>query len=75
MSDTVEIIRRLVKRVSEDEKHIGVLSTSEYLAVALVLNRMDLIEESRYPTMLEAANRIGAEWLEAALEVQRKGWD
>lgn len=68
---TEETILRLVEAVKEDENHIGVLSTGEYLAVALVLDRHDLIKESNYPTMLEAASRIGADWLDAALTVQR----
>lgn len=70
---TEEDILRMVKRVVANEKHIGVLSTGEYLAVALVLDRHDLIKESRYPTMLEAVMRLGTEWAEAALAVQRNG--
>jgi hypothetical protein len=68
---TAETILRMVETVQRDEKRIGVLSTGEYLAVALVLDRHDLIKESSYPTMLEAASRLGAEWLDAALTVQR----
>lgn len=66
-----ETILSLVERVRQDEKRIGVLSTGEYLAVALVLDRHDLIKQSSYPTMLEAASRLGSEWLDAALAVQR----
>lgn len=62
---------RMVEIVQKDENRIGVYSTGEYLAVALVLDRLDLIKESRYPTMLEAASRLGEEWLSAALEAQR----
>lgn len=68
---TAETILRLVERVQQDENFIGVLSTGEYLAVALVLDRHDLIKESSYPSMLEAASRLGADWLDAALAVQR----
>lgn len=41
----------------------GVLSTSETLAVALVLNRHDLLG---HYTMLEAVERLGPEWTRAA---------
>lgn len=68
---TAETIFRLAEHVARNEDSIGVLSTGQYLAVALVLDRHDLIQQSRYPTMLEAAMRLGPEWLEAALEVQR----
>lgn len=62
------IITELVERVVKNERHIGVLSTGEFLAVALVLDRKDLL--GTY-TMVEAANRVGPQWLEAALWVQR----
>lgn len=71
MGIIVDDISRMVATVKKDEAHIYVLSTGEYLAVALVLDRHDLIKQSNYPTMLEAASRLGAEWLEASLSVQR----
>ena len=46
------------------------LSTGERLAVALVLDRKDLLDEFGY-TMLGAADRVGQDWLKAALKVQR----
>lgn len=50
----------------------GVLSTGEFLAVALVLDREDLLKASRGDyTMLEAADRLGNDWFDAALRVQR----
>ena len=72
-AETVDIIRRLAQRVQENDKRIGMLSTGEFLAVALVLNRFDLLEQAGY-TMLEAVNRLGEEWLSAAIEVQRRAW-
>lgn len=63
-----QIIAEMVERVVKDERQIGVLSTGETLAVALVLDRSDLMPGY---TMLEAANRVGPQWLEAALWVQR----
>ena len=70
LSSTAETIQKLVENVQEDEKRIGVLSTGEQLAVALVLDRKDLLEAFQY-TMLEAVNRLGLEWMNAAIEVQR----
>lgn len=40
----------------------SVQSTGEKLAVALVLNRPDLLARMRY-TLAEAIERIGSEWL------------
>jgi hypothetical protein len=54
-------------RKSRDAKRGGrdawaVQSTSEMLAVALVLNRADWLEEIRY-TIAEAIERSGQEWV------------
>jgi hypothetical protein len=54
--------------VEKDEARIGVFSTGERIAVALVLNRVDLLEGY---TVLEAVERLGPEWTRAALAVQR----
>jgi hypothetical protein len=69
----VQTIERLAQRVAEDENRIGVLSTGEFIAVCLVLDRYDLLKEAKY-TMLEAVERVGEEWLAAAKEVQRSSW-
>lgn len=69
---TVDIIRDLVERVHENEHAFGVLSTGEKLAVALVLDRHDLIAQINGGyEMLEAMDRLGPTWLRAALIVQR----
>ena len=49
------------------------LSTAERIAVALVLNRHDLLEGA-WGTVLECVHRLGPEWTAAALRVQRDGW-
>jgi hypothetical protein len=69
----VEQIRSKVRMVVAQEESFGVLSTGEKIAVGFVLNRPDLIES--WGTLLEAADRLGPEWLKAALYVQRNGWD
>lgn len=64
---TEDTILRLTERVAVDEARIGVLSTGERLAVALVLDRHDLL--GGY-TMLQAVERLGPEWTRAARLVQ-----
>ena len=66
-------IRAKVRTVLADQDAFGVLSTGERIAVALVLDRYDLLE-STWGTMLEAVDRLGPHWIEAALRVQRQGW-
>lgn len=70
----VEQIRTCVRMVVSDEPSFGVLSTGEKIAVALVLDRKDLLDECGWGTMLEAVNRLGLEWTYAALRVKREGW-
>jgi hypothetical protein len=62
-----QTILALVERVAADESRIGVLSTGETLAVALVLDRKDLLDCS----ILEAVERLGTDWFRAALIAQR----
>ncbi len=71
-TDTSRHIAAKVRAVDRDNAFIGVLSTGEQCAVALVLNRPDMSQN--YGTMLECALRVGPEWLAAALFVQRNGW-
>jgi hypothetical protein len=65
-------IRAKVRMVLTNEGAFGVLSTGERIAVALVLDRYDLLG-STWGTMLEAVDRLGPQWTEAALRVQRQG--
>ena len=69
----VEQIKAKVRMVVADEKLFGVLSTGEKCAVALVLNRPDLMKW--WGTALDCADRVGTEWLKACVHVQRDGWD
>jgi hypothetical protein len=74
MSGAETQIRAKVQMVIADPASFGVLSSGERIAAALVLNRYDLLEYA-WGTMLEAVNRLGLEWTQAALRVQRNGWD
>ena len=53
-----------------DEGAGGAYSNGERIAVALVLNRLDLFPRGGY-TALEAVERLGTTWTKAALAVQR----
>lgn len=67
-------IRAKVRMIVADEKRFGVLSSGERIAVALVLDRYDLIQRA-WGTIAEAIYRLGSVWTEAALRVQRDGWE
>ena len=66
-------IRAKVKMVAADETTFGVLSTGERIAVALVLERHDLLQMAWGQT-LESIDRLGPLWTAAALRVKRHGW-
>lgn len=73
----VEQIREKVRGVlyngkDVDRRAFGCCSTGEKIAVALVLERHDLLEGYG---MLEAVDRLGADWYRAALYVKRNGWE
>jgi hypothetical protein len=66
-------IRGKVRMVAHDARSFRRLSTGERIAVATVLDRYDLLQDA-WGSMLEAVHRLGPEWTEAALRVQRHGW-
>ena len=66
-------IRAKVRMVVADTALFGVLSSGERIAVALVLDRYDLLQRA-WGSMAESVHRLGAEWTAAALRVQRNGW-
>jgi hypothetical protein len=71
---SAEVERRIaamVALVEEDQKRIRVFSTGEQIAIALVLDRTELLPHGSY-TMLEAVERLGPDWTRAALSVQRR---
>ena len=61
-----------VRLYADDRTHFSRMSTGERIAVALVLDRPDLMEVA-WGTMAESVYRLGNEWTEAALNVQREG--
>jgi hypothetical protein len=66
-------IRAKLRMVLANEANFGVLSTGERIAVAMVLNRFDLVSD--YGSILEAIHRLNQEWTQAALRVQRHGFE
>lgn len=66
-------IRAKVRMIVDDEALFSVLSSGERIAVALVLDRYDLLQRA-WGTIAESVHRLGPEWTEAALRVQRDGW-
>lgn len=79
MSNTVDEFFRLRARLVDlartaeaDPTRIGVLSTGEACAVALLLGRLDLLDEYKHP--LDALERLGPNWEKAVRDLHRSGW-
>jgi hypothetical protein len=63
----------LARSVDADPAHIGVLSTGEACAVALLLGRLDLLDgDARHP--LDVLERLGPEWEKAVRDLHVSGW-
>lgn len=58
------------KTIAAHNGDLGVLSTSEHLAAALVLNRPDWLEDAGY-TMVGAITRVGEAWLAQLPQLER----
>jgi hypothetical protein len=71
----IKQIRAKVRTVVADGTQWSILSTGEKIAVAMVLNRNDLLDRA-YGSILECVDRLGRDWTTAALHVQREGgWE
>ena len=62
----------LARSVDADPASIGVLSTGEACAVALLLGRLDLLKDHRHP--LDALERLGPEWEKVVRDLHHTGW-
>lgn len=69
-NDTFKEITRLVEVVEADPDHFGALSTGEQIAVALVLNKPEMLPRG-YSHVLDAVDRLGNDWLAAAIDVRK----
>jgi len=47
-------------------------STGEACVVALLLGRLDLLDDHKHP--LDALDRLGPQWEKAVRELHRSGW-
>lgn len=65
-------LRSMCCNVETDPPSIGVLSSGERCAVALILNDPEHLDSG--DTMLYAAQRLDPGWLEICWEIQRDGW-
>jgi hypothetical protein len=70
--DVLKRVIALARAVQRDEAHIGVLSTGERCAVALLHGRADFLP-SGY-TYLDAVDRLAGDWLKACVKANRDGW-
>ncbi len=65
----------LARRVEADPASIGVLSTGEACAVALLLGRLDLLNGDNHPLHpLDVLDRLGPEWEKAVRDLHSTGW-
>ncbi|QRD62619.1 hypothetical protein H8Z72_22905 (plasmid) [Xanthomonas citri pv. citri] len=71
MSDNPILQQILAKSLAAAAGDLGVLSTGERIAAALVLNRPDWLTDMNY-TMAEAIERVGASWLAQIPEAARR---
>ena len=63
----------LARSVDADPTRIGVLSTGEACAVALLLGRLDLLgKDERHP--LDVLDRLGPKWEKAVRDLHASGW-
>lgn len=68
-----ERVRRLIRMVAATARHdeaYDVLPSTEKIAVALVLDRHDLLAKERN-TILQAIRRVDPAWLQAAQTVEK----
>lgn len=61
-----------VRLYADDKSNFNRMSTGERIAVALVLDRPDLMAQA-WGTVAESIYRLGQEWTDASLHVQREG--
>jgi hypothetical protein len=66
-------IRAKVRMVDAAEATTELLSSEELIAVIFVLDRFDMF--GQWGTMLDGIERLRPEWLRAAHDVQRNGWE
>jgi hypothetical protein len=66
-----DLILEEVRLYAADRTNFRRMSTEVRIAVALVLDRQDLMEVA-WGTVAESVHKLGIEWTEAAVNVQRE---
>lgn len=69
---TLQRVIELARMAHKRPELVGVLSTGEHCAVALLCNNAAFLP--RGYTFLDAVDRLGEEWLKACLDANRIGW-
>ena len=72
MPDHSVRVRELVARVEADPAEFGQLGSSEQIAVAAALGRIDLLKKCGAATLRQARDRLGEDWWQAAQRVSRE---
>lgn len=67
----IEKISELVDLVEHYPRSRGTLSTSERIACAIVLRRMDWLQEDGFEDLDSACDRLGEEWTNACKAVMK----
>jgi hypothetical protein len=62
----------LARSIEADPASIGVLSTGEACAVALLLGRLDLLDGGNPP--LDVLDPLGPEWEKSVRDLHASGW-
>jgi hypothetical protein len=68
--DPAEIILGLAERYERNPDSIGRMSVSEVIAVAFMVEDLDLLPNS-HKSMMEALDRLGADWREGLVAAWR----
>jgi hypothetical protein len=71
-SDTYRRVVELARNAERNPDGVGVLSTGEHCAVALLCNRPDFLPAGY--SMLDAVDRLEGDWIIACLQANRDGW-
>jgi hypothetical protein len=69
----VQRVVQLARAVEADPAHVGVLSSGERCAVALLHGKTEYLP-SGYTNMLDAINRLETTWVEACIKANNDGW-
>ncbi len=70
MDEAIERLKRLVRSVAEDPRHIRKLILADRLMVALILNKPELFPDGEF-AILQAVEHLGDELVRTAIKVEK----